>query len=203
MQTIKINSVQTGMRLVAFWVDDEFPAGEYRLVPVGEAGDKDARIAELEKQLAERSPGVMPECVEKLLNQFIAHGQALKDAVAAVEAYYAPPEGHEWQPVDADHPITAEDVGRRVCRLNETVSVFGASSGWSTTSEVYILRPIDSPFVFDGTLGWYEFASTFGTGRMEVVRRSDGSLAGLHEVGRVGVNADGTFDGGRITGRVE
>lgn len=148
MQTIKIDNGPPGMRLIGFWVDPEFPAGEYRLVPVGEADAKDARIAELEKQLAERSLGVMPDGLRKILDaREKGSPTTYTSLVAAVEDYYAP------------------------------------------------------PFVFDGTPGRYRLESgeevdvdlTKG-GRLIVFRKS-GKLCSM-------MDADGTFAGGRITGRV-
>lgn len=165
-----------------------------------------SQVEQLEKQLATRSPGVMPQFVKQIIGELresvanlsLSPGR-LDSLCGELEACFAPPDGHEWRPVDDANPITAADVGRRVCRLNETVSVFGASSGWSTTSEVYILRPIAPPFVFDGTDGEYKTDS----GEIaDVLAVKGGKLIALIGERVVRVGADGTFAGGRITGRV-
>lgn len=250
MQTIILDNAPTGRRLIAFWVDVEFPTGEYQLVPVGEAADKDARIAELEtklaerdnqltlargdcevyrRQLAERSPGVMPEVVRA----FAAHvagkikggGECGEDAqklLLALYAYFAPPDGHEWQPVDAEHPITAADVGRKVYRKSGGVDeISGVSGGCvyfygseicnypsgglyeyrATSFDItHILRPIAPPFVFAGEPGIYR---TDSGKRCDVFAVKGGKLIALIGERLVRVGADGTFAGGRITGRVE
>lgn len=303
MQTIILDNAPTGRRLIAFWVDAEFPTGEYQLVPVGEAGDNDARIAELEKQLANRSPGVMPECVARLLNAINRLGAIAlsSDYVKSVRDHYAPPAGqpdrrglqmryrvlkadgspadprakyfvlrldwdgrdkehvaacrkaaeayilnapdhmrqfsrelaewvdlwpagHEWQPVDDANPVTAEDVGRKVAHRNGGVDKVGkvkdvpdvyrlivgergfAVNGrvWcgkkSTADITHILRPIASPFVFDGTPGAYE--TDIGD-IAHVVACGRGTLAVLNGGTWQCVLRDGTFAGGKITGRVE
>lgn len=65
---------------------------EYRLFTVDEAEARDARIAELEKQLAERAPGVMPEGLRKILDpREKGSPTTYTGLVAAVEAYYSPP----------------------------------------------------------------------------------------------------------------
>lgn len=95
---IKKRYVNGGVRLSFFVQEGDIKPGEYCLIPVAEADDKDARIAELEKQLAERSPGVMPEAVADLLTacQFLdsigAEGAKLVQHEAdKVREYYAPP----------------------------------------------------------------------------------------------------------------
>ena len=159
------------------------------------------------EQLAERSPGVMPQFVKEIIGELresvanlsLSPGR-LDSLCGELEACFAPPDGHEWRPVDDANPITAADVGRRVCRLNETVSVFGASSGWSTTSEVYILRPIAPPFVFAGEPGRYLADKSL---IVDVCRVNGKLYAILIEQMKIfTLESDGSFAGVRITGRV-
>jgi hypothetical protein len=148
-------------------------------------------VAELEAKL-ERPE--MPECVRELCN--IAEDSESfqvdrRQSVAAVEAHYAPPAGHEWQPVDAANPITAEDVGRKVAHRNGGVSTVDRVSG----SMVYvgccpfftdgrqergvehyvditrILRPIDQPFKFE--VGGIYVREPYGHDELELLKILD------------------------------
>lgn len=186
-----------------------------------------SQVEQLEKQLDSRSPGVMPECVGKMLNLFIAEGQALKDAVAAVDAYYATPDGHEWQCVDAEHPITAADVERKVFHRNGGVDFISeyldaniysvvvgvihytpsgnARRDYHASGDItHILRPVAPPFVFDGSMGMYRVKMDSGPSlEVEVILTNKGLRLDWIDRKRTAVNADGTFAGGKITGRVE
>lgn len=162
------------------------------------------RIAELEEQLASRSPGVMPECVEQALAAGIFEGHEALSAVARAVKYYAPPDGHEWQPVNDENPITAEDLGRKMC-FGETLvtHVYRDGGAYKIDKENrFILRPVAPPFVFAGEPGKYRLDSG------EEVDVIFAGVPGLLVMLRTGgewkyVNHDGTFDGGRITGRVK
>lgn len=234
MQTIILDNAPTGRRFIAFWVDVEFPTGEYQLVPVGEAADKDARIAELEtklaerdnqltlargdvevyrKQLASRSPGVMPQAV-KALARISGISEAtmveLEAAIEAVEAHYAPHADHEWHRVDDANPITAADVGREIHCLGKVTGSRGSLESCVKIVQAHILRPVAANFVFTGEPGrylakWEDDNET--PEECEICKPHnfpEGAWAALWDDGDwTKVNADGTFGGGRITGRVK
>lgn len=91
------------------------------------------RVAELEAPAA-----VPPECVVKLLEATKYRSDATGMLGAAVAKHYGlelPPtpepaqDGYEWQPVDADHPLTEKDDGRLVrlrCNTEAWVRWLGA-----------------------------------------------------------------------------
>lgn len=132
------------------------------------------------------------------------------------------PAGHEWQPVDDANPITAADVGRRVAFRHGgigAVSEYRHHVPWAIRVDdigfhasgprirgkisqhdiTHILRPVAQPFVFDGTPGAYE--TDIGD-IAHVVACGRGTLAVLNGGTWQCVLRDGTFDGGKITGRV-
>lgn len=183
------------------------------------------------EQLAERSPGVMPECVKKL-SEWIAAGKNVHDfsgtasLMRNIDEYYATP-GDEWQPVDAEHPITAEDVGLMVylsnggtdpiLRFDNSIAPVALKSGYRfrewgspyrtpTPTETpiritHILRPVAPPFVFDGTPGRYLADKSL---ICDVCRVNGKLYAILIEQMKIyAIEPDGAFAGGRITGRVE
>ena len=233
------------VRKEAGYHDDDRGIIAATLAVAAEADAKAARIAELERLLKdateerdvrqqevetlvarinERSPGVMPDVVTRAVKRLrgaVSDWPSDKRCADELEAYFAPPEGHEWQPVTAESPITAEDVGRKVYRrsggVDEISGIYGGcvyfygseicnypSGGLyeyrATSFDItHILRPIATPFVFTGEPGRYQ---TNNCGVVTVILNFDQALVLFADNHYGSINPDGTFAGGKITGRV-
>lgn len=183
-----------------------------------------SQVEQLEKQLADRSPGVMPEVVEKLLGYLGRGDVPPQDVERYFRSHFAPPDGHEWRRVTENDPITAADVERKVFHRNGGVDFISeyldaniysvvvgvihytpsgnARRDYHASGDItHILRPIAKPFVFAGEPGDYR---TSYMGKTISVCECGGILVGVISGEYVtAVEKNGTFAGGRITGRVK